>query len=131
MSILTKIFGSSNNEEINTKPIIWKALTQIEQLEQIVEDSKHKPIAIFKHSTRCGTSRIVLKQFEKSFNLDTDSMDLYFLDLLTYREISNEVARKFEMLHQSPQLLIIKNGKVVASASHYEVNGLSLEQFVA
>lgn len=130
MSILTKIFSSSNNKELNSNPIKWNALTQREQLEHIIETSKQKPISIFKHSTRCGISRMVLKQFERNFNLNDDCMDFYFLDILNNREISNEVARIFESLHQSPQLLIIKNEKVVASASHYEINDVTMEQFV-
>lgn len=130
MSILTKLFGSSANEETKKNPIPWKALTGIEQLQNIIEISINKPVAIFKHSTRCGVSRMVLKQFEKNYDMDPDTMDFYFLDLLNYREVSSEIAVMFQILHQSPQLIIIKNGITVASASHYEINNINLEQLI-
>jgi bacillithiol system protein YtxJ len=98
-------------------------------LSDIDEKSKGKTQVIFKHSTRCGISRMVMNQFADAFNVDSN-LDLYYLDLLSYRDVSNEIGYKFQVMHQSPQLLIIKNGVAVAHASHGAINDLDLEQIV-
>ncbi|MDG5491747.1 bacillithiol system redox-active protein YtxJ [Psychroserpens sp. SPM9] len=127
MGFLKNIFGTSEPKEEKVLP--WQALTEVSQLSVIEQRSNTKTQVIFKHSTRCGISSMVMKQFVSSFDLDA-AMDLYYLDLLSYREVSNEVGYKFQVLHQSPQLLVIKNGVAVAHASHGAINELDLEQFV-
>lgn len=122
MSFLKNIFNSNTEpkkEVVST--INWIPLTTLSQFEEIKEASKTNTVLIFKHSTRCGTSRMVIKQFEKSFNSDLKNVHIYYLDLLNFRDISNAVASEFQVFHQSPQLLVIKNGVVVAHASHYDV----------
>ena len=128
---LLGLFGSKNNSETKEeKQLPWKALTSIAQLDTIVADSKTRPVAIFKHSTRCGISRMVIRQFEGAYDIDPSKMDLYYLDLLAYRGISDEVGFKFQVLHQSPQLIVIKNGVAVAHASHSGIQANALEQYV-
>ncbi|GGW64792.1 bacillithiol system protein YtxJ [Winogradskyella epiphytica] len=121
-----KLFGSSEPKEEKVLP--WQALVDISQLDLIAEKSKTKTQIIFKHSTRCGISSMVMKQFVASYDIDLNA-DLYYLDLLSYRAISDEVGYKFQVVHQSPQLLVIKNGVVVAHDSHSGVNNIELSQF--
>lgn len=128
MGIFDKIFKSDNNEEQPKKlPVPWIKLTQMETLEEIAEDSHNQPIAILKHSTSCGISRMVLRQFEQNYNLEQDSVKLYFLDLLSYRDISNKIATRFNVPHESPQLIVIKDGKSIYDASHSEIDVNKLE----
>ena len=108
----------------------WNILNNLKQLDEIVEESKSQPVAIFKHSTRCGVSRMVFRQFESSYDLTDSQLKLYYLDLLNYRNISDEVGFKFQVMHQSPQLIIIKNGVAVANASHNGIRASDLQQFV-
>ena len=68
---------------------------------------------------------MVIRQFEKSFHASEEKVTVYYLDLLNYRSISDEIAIKFQVFHQSPQLLVLKNGGVVADASHYSILELS------
>ena len=70
MGILDKLFGNKNSSEKEEKHIPWNRLTTVEQLETIIEESNSKSVAIFKHSTRCGISRMVLRQFENNFNIE-------------------------------------------------------------
>jgi bacillithiol system protein YtxJ len=84
---------------------------------------------IFKHSTRCIVSKMALKNFENNFNLE-NKIQPYFLDLLEYRAISNEVATRFNIQHQSPQIIVIKNGVAVYATSHEDIDVLFLERFV-
>jgi bacillithiol system protein YtxJ len=122
-----KLFGSAEPKEEKILP--WLPLTSIDQLETIAEKSNSKTQVIFKHSTRCGISRMVMNQFESAYNLDLNA-DLYYLDLLSYRDVSNEVGYKFQVMHQSPQLLVIRNGVAVAHDSHGAINEMDLERFV-
>jgi len=129
MGIFNKLFGS-NSEVKEEKILPWIALNSLEQLDVIESASKTKTQVIFKFSTRCGVSRMVLNQFVDAYELTEEDLDLYFLDLISYRDVSNEVGYKFQVIHESPQLLIIKNGVVVAHASHSGVNGIDLSKFL-
>ena len=120
----------SKSENISRPEIPWHRLTSLEQLETIIEESKTKPVAIFKHSTRCGTSSMALRQFERNYNIPSNQIKLYFLDLVSFREVSNEVGITFQVLHESPQLIVIKNGSSVYHASHYRIDASILEKFV-
>ena len=105
-------------------------LEDIDQLNTIVEASFLKPQLIFKHSTRCSVSRFVLNEFKSGYSFSEVDFTAYFLDLLNYREISNAIANQFNVVHQSPQLLIIKDGKAIAHASHENVNKIKLTEFL-
>ncbi len=101
----------------------WTPLESLSQLDELQLQSSEKKVLIFKHSTRCGISRIVLKQFENAFH-DDENAALYYLDLLNYRDISNEIADRFEVVHQSPQLLVIEKGSCTKTASHHQILSL-------
>lgn len=131
MGLFDKIFKSEQDiakEEIKKVP--WNEITSLEMLEEISQGSHQRPAVILKHSTSCGISRMVLRQFEKDYNLDPETVDLFFLDLLRYREISNKIASKFNVPHESPQLIIVKEGRVVYDASHGAISSESIKQFI-
>ncbi len=128
MGLLNKIFGSTVPKEEKVLP--WIPLNTIAQLNYIAEKSKSKTQVIFKHSTRCGISRMVMNQFIDNYELTEKDLDLYYLDLLSYRDVSNEVGYKFQVMHESPQLLIIKNADVVSHASHGAINTIDLNTFI-
>lgn len=107
----------------------WNNLENLEQLDAIEEISFEIPVAIFKHSTRCHISRAALRMFENELNLKHEIAP-YFLDLLQYRTISNEIASRFGVVHQSPQIIVIKDGKAIYNASHERIDASQLEQFV-
>jgi len=119
MGLFTKIFGG-NGEKKEEKLLPWRELTAIHQLGEIESNSHEKLQVLFKHSTRCGISRSVINRFVSDYDLSIDA-DLYYLDLLNYRDVSNEIAHKFQVLHQSPQILLIKEGRVIHHASHHEI----------
>lgn len=128
MGIFSNFFEQSNQDKSSLK-LKWISLEHIDQLDKIINDSHQKPIIIFKHSTRCSISRMALKNFENEFEL-SDSIELYFLDLLNFRTISNEIASTFMVEHQSPQLILIKNGVAVFNASHSDINADELKNLV-
>jgi len=127
--MFNSIFGQDNNPSSFSK-LNWILLKDLGQLNEIITISHEKPVVIFKHSTRCSVSRMALKQFENEFDLDSldQKVLLYFLDLLEYRGISNEIAARFNVIHQSPQLLLIQNGKSVYAVSHSDIDAEELKE---
>lgn len=129
MSIFNSIFGNSEENKKVTGKINWIELTDLGQLNEIVAASGEKPVVIFKHSTRCSVSRMALKQFENEFDL-ADEVDTYFLDLISNRDVSNEIANRFQVIHQSPQLVLIKEGKSIYDASHSDIDTEELKKIL-
>ena len=130
MSLLKIIFGPKEISKVPKKIIPWNRLTSVDQLIEIEKESFHQSIAIFKHSTRCGTSSMALRQFEKHFEIDNANVKLYFLDLLSFRDISNEIAIRFQVFHQSPQLIVLKEGNTVHHSSHHQIDAGLLNNLV-
>ena len=127
MGIFNTIFSNNNENKKEVKSMVnWIPLTSLEQILEIKKQSKQETIAIFKHSTRCGISSMVLKQFESSFDEKLATLKVYYLDLLNYRAVSDEVGYAFQVQHQSPQLLVIKDEIAIAHASHYDITQLDL-----
>ena len=127
MALFTSIFGDSENKNTNASKINWIPLTDLGQLNEIMDLSHEQPVVIFKHSTRCSISRMALKQFENEFDLE-GTVTPYFLDLLNHRDISQEIATRFEVYHQSPQLLLIKEGKSIYDVSHSDIDAVVLKE---
>ncbi len=113
-----------------TSRIKWKQLTNLGQLENIVNESVENPILIFKYSTRCVVSRMVLRQFENEFDLH-DDVTLYFLDLLQHRDVSNAIEIQFGVRHESPQIIVIKDGNAIYNASHENIIADDLKEFIS
>jgi bacillithiol system protein YtxJ len=100
----------------------WVQLKEESQLAEVSENSFSKPVLIFKHSTRCSVSIMAKRSFENDWNLAPDAVLTYFLDLISYRSVSNKIAEQFEVEHQSPQIILLKNGKVVYHVSHSDID---------
>ncbi len=132
MGLFDKIFKSEeseNKEEASRTP--WVDLNSISQLDELEKISEDKTVAILKHSTRCGVSKMVLRMFESDYDLDeNEPVQLYFLDLISYRDISNEIADRFKVRHESPQLIVLKNREVVHHSSHQGISASKLKELV-
>jgi bacillithiol system protein YtxJ len=100
----------------------WIQLTSEDQLHQSLRQSHQRPQIYFKHSTRCIISKMVLKNFEEHWSALPANADAIFLDLLQFREISNSLAAQLHIKHESPQVIVVRNGKVVYHASHDSIN---------
>ena len=131
MDFLKNIFkeNSSNSTESTNENVNYFTLDKMEQFDEIDEISQTKLVVIFKHSNRCSISRMVLKQFNAEFNYLVEKIDWYLLDLLNYRELSNEIAHRYNVIHQSPQIIVIQNGKAIFNASHDSISAEDLKQF--
>ena len=108
---------------MNSMIMKWSELRSIHQIDQIREESGKNPILIFKYSSRCSISRMALDRLERNWKEEEMTrIKPYFLDLITYREISNRIADEFDVEHESPQVLIIENGKSVYDQSHMGID---------
>ena len=125
MSIFNSIFGEPKPNS-NSSNIDWIPLEDLGQIEEIITLSEQKPVIIFKHSTRCSISRMALKNFENEYDLG-ENVAACFLDLISFREVSNEIASRFNVVHQSPQLLLIVGGKSVYDVSHSAIDAQELK----
>ena len=104
----------------------WINLQSEDQLQEIISNSDSKPQVIFKHSTRCSISSMAKNRLDKKDN--PDGMDFYYLDLIRHRNISNKIAADFNVTHQSPQVLVINQGKCIYDESH---SGIMMDDIVA
>jgi bacillithiol system protein YtxJ len=103
----------------------WTTLNDFNQLQQLVDASHQKPQVIFKHSTRCSISIMAKNRLERvAF---PDQIQFHYLDLLQFREISNKIADQFGVYHQSPQVLLIKNGECIYEETH---SAISMEEII-
>ena len=89
----------------------WIKLDSISQLQDIKADNGTS--VIFKHSTRCSISMMAKKRVDMDLADLPETVKPYFLDLIAHREISNQIAELFQVHHESPQLLVIKNGDCI------------------
>lgn len=109
----------------------WNNLESVEQLAEVQQKSKEQPVLIFKHSTRCSISRTALDRLERNWEDAGTDLQPYFLDLIAHRDVSNSIANTYNVQHESPQVLIIKDGKSVYDKSHLEIDFKSIKSFVA
>lgn len=122
MAFFDKLLGNNDSKVTASQNIKWTELTELKKLDEAIEASAEVPVILFKHSTRCAISRMALKNFESEYAIDEDKAKPYFLDLLEHRNISNEIAERLGVMHQSPQLIVLKNGKAVYNASHSDID---------
>jgi bacillithiol system protein YtxJ len=104
----------------------WHPISTIAQLEQIKAASYTTPQVIFKHSTTCSISRMALDRFERAAT--PENVDFHYLDLLNFKAISNEIAAFFQVHHESPQIILIKNGECIYDESHY---GIMMDELIS
>jgi bacillithiol system protein YtxJ len=110
------LFGSSANA------FPWVKLTSLPQLEELIAASDDKPVLLFKHSTACNISAMMLSRFEKNWQTDAGSCTCVYLDLRAHRDVSNAIAQKTGVFHESPQAILLKNHQAVYDASHGDID---------
>lgn len=117
MGLFSKVLGTGI-----AHPTFWKDIETEEDLNTALETSNQHKIAIFKHSTRCPISRMVLRNFEKQVEQEHPDVIFYYLDLLKHRNLSNKIEADLEVVHQSPQLIVVQNKQAVTHASHQSID---------
>lgn len=119
MGLFNNLFGNNNE---TSQSMNWNTLEKIEDLDQALEASKTGPIVLFKHSTRCSISSSALNRLERNWQESETAATPYYLDLISHRDISGSIAEKLGVQHQSPQMIIVENGKAIFNSSHMDIN---------
>ncbi len=100
----------------------WKKLTELGQLDEILNAPSSEKHLIFKHSTRCSISAMALRRFETEWSAENQDLTIWYLDLLNHRDISNAIAEKTGVMHQSPQAIALKGGKIYYTDTHGQIS---------
>jgi len=120
MGFFSKLTGKTDTAE--TQNIQWHQLATEAELEALIERSHTVPCVIFKHSTRCSISSMAKSRFERNWDMDGTEIEPYYLDLIAYRPVSNKIAEALGVEHQSPQIILHKNGEAIYNTSHNDIN---------
>lgn len=110
--------------------IDWIKLESIDQLDSIVKSSFEQPVLIYKHSIRCGLSSVVCSRLERAWKEDPLPIEPFFLDLVTDRSVSNAVSDLFQVVHESPQILLVVDGHSVFNVSHLGVSHQAIKEAI-
>ncbi|MCU0356682.1 MAG: bacillithiol system redox-active protein YtxJ [Cyclobacteriaceae bacterium] len=107
----------------------WNELSNLNQLTTLEQESTEKTVLIFKHSTSCSISRVALDRLQRNWKEEEmKEVKPYFLDLISYRDISNQIAERFSVYHESPQVILLRNNKVIYADSHWGIDYQAIKQ---
>ncbi|MBW7867817.1 MAG: bacillithiol system redox-active protein YtxJ [Brumimicrobium sp.] len=118
------LFTTNTESNIN-----WIEIQSIEDLEKAFQSTQEKPGIFFKHSTRCPVSRAALNRFNSGWK-ETEEVNLYYIDLLKHRDVSNAITEKTNVVHQSPQAILLKNNTVLLDEDHGAINAEDFQNLV-
>lgn len=109
----------------------WHDLKSIAQIESLRLESNDAPVVIFKHSTRCSISKVTLDRLERSWNdSEVGNAKAYMLDLLSYRQVSDHIVNTFGIQHESPQIMVLRNGQVIYDDSHFQIDYHKVKEII-
>jgi len=108
----------------------WTKIDSVAQLKEVLENAGEKPALLFKHSTRCSISSMALNSFEREWASENERCQLYFVDLIKHRDVSNEIASATGIVHQSPQAILWNGKEVLYQASHSGIDARSIEKLL-
>lgn len=104
----------------------WNVLESIPEVDEIFEQSKRRPQLLYKHSNRCGTCLFTKSEIENSSDDILKHSEMHFIDVISCRKVSDYIAEKLDIWHESPQAILLKNGKVVWHASHSAIKSTKI-----
>ena len=119
--------GNRLPQRILSLPMSWIQLTRSDQLDDNDRTSYDRPVLIYKHSPRCSLSNIAFQRIEGLVN----ELPTYFLDLIKHRGLSDEIEKRYKVYHESPQLLLIRDGECVYEASHMDIHADTIRDQVS
>jgi len=102
---------------------VWNEITTPEHVDKLIEKSEQKPVVFFKHSGRCNISAMALNRFEDYAKEIDENSYLFMIDVVNHRPASLHAAEKLGVVHQSPQILVLYQGKAIYDNSHGSIDG--------
>jgi bacillithiol system protein YtxJ len=113
-----------------SKKLPWTTIDSVDQLHEVLKAESDKPKLLFKHSTRCSISAMALNSFEREWTSENERCQLYFVDLIRNRDVSNEIASTTGVQHQSPQAILLNGKEVMYNASHSGIDAGAVEKLL-
>lgn len=113
-----------------SKKLPWTNIDSVDQLHEVLKTETDKPILLFKHSTRCSISSMALNSFEREWTSENERCQLYFVDLIRNRDVSDEIATATGVQHQSPQAILLNGKNVMYHASHSGIDAEAVEKLL-
>jgi len=110
---------SDSNDNTDLKN--WNVLTDELEVEKIIEASREQPQLIYKHSPTCGICAMAKDKIEQGFGEISDKTGMYFVNVINARPASNAIEEKLQVRHESPQVLVLRNGECIWHTSHYSI----------
>ncbi len=102
--------------------IEWENLTDLSDLDKADSYSYDRDVLLFKHSTTCSISSMAKMRLEASWDFSNEALIPFYLDLKKYRDVSNAIAERYQVHHESPQVLLIRKGECIYDASHFDIS---------
>src|SRR5207237_10162783 len=122
----SSVISLLGNSPLRDRHRIWYAEIMVIQLrqdrdfEQLLERSKTNSVLIFKHSTQCPISSQAYEEFTR-FATSAGDVACGVVLVIENRNLSDTIAERLEVRHQSPQAIVVKDGRVTWQASHWSI----------
>ena len=127
MGVFDNLFGKKESAQ-DAEQLEWLKLTTIDELDDAIKASYKKTVMLFKHSTRCSISSSAINRLTRNWKAVEVNVDAYYLDLIAHRDVSSAIATKLNVPHQSPQMILVKDGAAIFNASHMEIDFNSVKE---
>lgn len=129
MGIFDKLFGDTAKDSKSDKELEWLNLGSVEDLDAAIAHSFEQTVLLFKHSTRCSISSSALDRLTRKWNGEEVFVRTFYLDLLNHRDISSTIASKLNIEHQSPQMILVKDGVAIFNSSHMNIDFEDVKEY--
>lgn len=106
-----------------------RRVTEVSEIDPLLEASKDRPVFLFKHSLACGISQAAFEEYRRFAGGGGAIFSL--VEIQRAREVSRRVVEVTGVRHQSPQAILLVDGRPVWHASHWSINETSLSRALA
>lgn len=133
MGLINRLFVGDRLSASQTvsHTVSWHEVASEDDVRKAIEASHNRLVLLFKHSTRCSISAMALERLQRGWDIPPDVVQPWLLDLIQHRDISNAIAERLGVVHQSPQAILLRHGRVVWHASHSAISLAALKQAMA
>jgi len=104
-------------------------LNDVQSLDAAIAESRERPVLLFKHSRYCGVSCEALDELHSHIEGRTEATVVYkMITVQTHRPVSDAVSQRLGLRHETPQAILLRDGKVIWNASHFRITATQLDQ---
>ena len=105
-------------------------ISGIDELERMLAESRTRPLLLFKHSYTCGVSAEALDEVYAHIEEQARGVRYAMVTVQTHRDVSNAIAERLGIRHETPQAILVRNGRAVWNASHFRVTASEVDRAI-